>query len=800
MKQKHESILSLLGMCILGGAVLLTMFLMTAPAPQPASAPSTEFSAGRAMQDLAVIAREPHPMGEFPARAAVRNAILGEIRALGLEPQVQDTFGVRLVVAGWLIGGPVENVLVRLPGTDPDGALLLIAHYDSTPGAPGAGDNGTGVVTLLEILRKLHEGSPLRQDVIFLFVDGEEPGLIGSSAFVAQHPWLEEIRMAINLDVGRTGFPSLPQTSQGNGALIQALAHSADKPTYMSVPVRLFPAGDQDLVPFQEAGIPGGFFALSTAAQENHTMLDLPETVDPASLQHFGNHILGLVRHLADRPTLDVDGESTNSLPEQLYFPILGRLVHYPLRWAWPLAAVAGLFFAGSMAYGFRRKALTWKGLGSGLLTLLVSLALSLGVTLLLWMGIQALHPDYQVSPFRPHLSDDALYAAGFITLALAIASASIAVARKKVTALDLAAGGLFFWLAATIIVAGLIPEMSYLATWVLLAGSAALLLALVSYPAKHWQAVFGLGFLASAILATFLWIPIVHTAFQNPGLPMLWLTIGMAALWIAALLPALDWITGPSRRPLPAAALLAGLGLLLAGHFLVGKHSPPPLVNPIGYWLDAGSSQASWIAFIGGYRTDARTTTRTQVALPQEMDERQNRLLVNPVRMPYTDLFPAAPPFSVLSSEAPLLALDGPHMDVIEDEWASDRRIVKVKITTSMHDRLYVLIPEESPLLAITLPNNGRMELPQAPDWGLRFDGTPVGGMEITFEFLNPGPVRFLLVEEKTGLPSFPGLATQPQPGTMPSPGEFYQGVPTDFTAIYRDFVVEENHGREVP
>jgi hypothetical protein len=101
---------------------------------------------------------------------------------------------------------------------------------------------------------------------------------------------------------------------------------------------------------------------------------------------------------------------------------------------------------------------------------------------------------------------------------------------------------------------------------------------------------------------------------------------------------------------------------------------------------------------------------------------------------------------------------------------------------------------------LAITLPNNGRMELPQAPDWGLRFDGTPVEGMEITFEFSNPGPVHLLLVEEKTGLPSFPGLATQPQPGTMPSPGEFYQGVPTDFTAIRRDFVVEENHSREAP
>ncbi len=419
-------------LCILGGAIYLTAALISPPAPLPTDAPPTEFSAGRALQDLDAIAREPHPMGEFPARAAVRDYLLNEIRALGLEPQVQDTFGVRLVVPGWIIGGAVENILVRLPGTDPDGAILVIAHYDSTPGAPGAGDNGTGVVTLLELLRNLHSGSPFRQDVIFLFVDGEEPGLIGSNAFVAQHPWFENIRLVINLDVGRKGFPAIVQTSQGNGYLIQALARTAERPTYISVPVRLFPSGDQDLVPFKDAGIPGAFFALSAAAQETHTMLDPPETVDPASLQHFGDHILGLARYLADMPTLDVNGEGTDSPPEQLYFPLLGRLVHYPIRWAWPLAVVAGLFFSGTVAYGLCKKELTWKGAGSGLLTLLVSLAISLGLTYLLWVGIQALHPEYQVSPFRPHLSDDALYAAGFITLVLAIACALISVARKE--------------------------------------------------------------------------------------------------------------------------------------------------------------------------------------------------------------------------------------------------------------------------------------------------------------------------------------------------------------------------------
>ena len=47
------------------------------------------------MQDLETIAREPHPMGVSQAQADVRDYIMDEIHALGLEAQIQDTFGQR---------------------------------------------------------------------------------------------------------------------------------------------------------------------------------------------------------------------------------------------------------------------------------------------------------------------------------------------------------------------------------------------------------------------------------------------------------------------------------------------------------------------------------------------------------------------------------------------------------------------------------------------------------------------------------------------------------------------------------
>jgi hypothetical protein len=430
---------------------------------------------------------------------------------------------------------------------------------------------------------------------------------------------------------------------------------------------------------------------------------------------------------------------------------------------------------------------LTWQGLGLGFLTLLLSLVISATIANLLWMGILALHPEYayvSASSYRVKLSDDFLYAIGFMVLGLVVTSSAIAVARKKVTSLNLAAGALVIWVPTTIGATILFPGASYLFTWVLLAGSLALLLALAVHSRKDAWILSGLGFLVSAILATFLWIPLLNIEIlagpMGSGLLMLSLLLVASTLWIGSMIPILDWITSQKRWLLPAAALGVALGFLVAGHFLVGKESPPPLVNPIGYWLDVNKGEAYWVAF------------------SDKLDERQANLLIDPVRRSYTELLSEAPQYSVLTSAAPLLELEGPQLEVLEDKWVSDRRVVKARVTTSMHDRVYIILPKESPLLAITVPNNEKTELPPVDDreWVLRFDGMPVEGIEISFEFSETESIQFLLVEEKTGLPSFPGLSTQPEPGTMKSPGEFYQGIPTDFTAINRNFVVQDiNH-----
>ncbi len=106
-----------------------------------------------------------------------------------------------------------QNILGRLPGTDPDaGAVLMLAHWDHLGecGAPsdidricnGAVDNASGVAMLLELARRLKQGPPLARDVYFLATSAEEAGLLGVRAFVRAPPIpLDQFVAAFNLDM-----------------------------------------------------------------------------------------------------------------------------------------------------------------------------------------------------------------------------------------------------------------------------------------------------------------------------------------------------------------------------------------------------------------------------------------------------------------------------------------------------------------------------------------------------------------------------------------------------------------------
>jgi carboxypeptidase Q len=85
---------------------------------------------------------------------------------------------------------PVFNTIAEIRGVErPNEYVLLSAHFDSWDGASGATDNGTGTVTMMEAMRILRTAYPRPKRTILVgHWSGEEQGLNGSRAFVADNP------------------------------------------------------------------------------------------------------------------------------------------------------------------------------------------------------------------------------------------------------------------------------------------------------------------------------------------------------------------------------------------------------------------------------------------------------------------------------------------------------------------------------------------------------------------------------------------------------------------------------------
>ena len=142
-------------------ALLLAVITLQTPRPAGADAPATAFSTARAMGDVHEIARHPHPLGSAE-HARVRDHLFARMTALGLSPtpfagplspesirrserRGQDPAGV---------GYTAVNLVGVLPGRDATApAVLIMAHYDTVPGSPGAADDSAGVAAVLETVR-----------------------------------------------------------------------------------------------------------------------------------------------------------------------------------------------------------------------------------------------------------------------------------------------------------------------------------------------------------------------------------------------------------------------------------------------------------------------------------------------------------------------------------------------------------------------------------------------------------------------------------------------------------------------
>ena len=279
---------------------------ITAP-PEPVAPQDDRFSAYTAFDLLARILGDesPHPTGSA-ANHRVRDELIQVLGEMGLAVDVQRQWGcsTRASRCAW-----VENLIAEIPGTEPGPYLALMAHYDSVPAAPGAGDDGAGVVAVLETAKRLVKEPSLKWPVLLLLTDAEELGLLGAEAFFANHPKRDQIGLLINIEgSGSSGVSQIIRTHGANQQLIDLYA-DAERPAGLSLINEIFKRmpNDTDFSVSKRAGIPGADFAFAAERSRYHTELDNLALLDLATLQHHGDNLWPLVRNLARSDELGAD-------------------------------------------------------------------------------------------------------------------------------------------------------------------------------------------------------------------------------------------------------------------------------------------------------------------------------------------------------------------------------------------------------------------------------------------------------------------------------------------------------------
>ncbi|EDW09407.2 endoplasmic reticulum metallopeptidase 1 [Drosophila mojavensis] len=228
----------------------------------------------------------------------------------------------------------VQNVVVKLStrSSASESYLLLNSHFDSKPGSPGSGDDGTMVIVMLEVLRQMAiSGQPFEHPIVFLFNGAEENPLQASHGFITQHKWAKNCKALINLEVaGSGGRDLLFQTGPNHPWLMRYYKENAKHPFATTMAEEIFQAGilpsDTDFRIFRYYGqVPGLDMAQIKNGYVYHTEFDSYAAVPRASLQNSGENALALVRAFANASEMyDTEAHSEG---KSVFFDFLGLFI-----------------------------------------------------------------------------------------------------------------------------------------------------------------------------------------------------------------------------------------------------------------------------------------------------------------------------------------------------------------------------------------------------------------------------------------------------------------------------------------
>ncbi len=735
----------------------ISVWTLQPPDPKPASAPKGEFSAQRALEDAAVIGKEPRPIGS-PASAAARDHLTRRLTALGgrvearTVPVARDEEGTALVAG-------VTNIHATFPGTAgaQAGHLVLMAHYDSVPAGPGASDNAANVAAVLEVVRALRsDGRAVRNTVDVLFTDGEEPGLLGAHAFVSEGSLDPENTVVLNLEARGVSGPSIMfESGPRNSGPLSALS-GADRPiaTSLADEVYTFLPNDTDFSEFKKKGFGGLNFAFVDGSARYHTPGDSVANISADSVQHQGDNVLAAARELAGQDLAQLHQGSDDT-----YFTVLGLLVRYPRFLVLPLAllTVAGYGFA--LWYAGRR-GLARRGAVRAALTFPLALAAAAVVGFGGWEVLCLFRPGYadlsMGDTYRP-----GWFRAAFLTLTAAAVAGWYVLLRRKAAASEIALG-VWGWLTGLgLLTAVMAPGASYLFVWPPLVGCA-VLLAVVHRSGsdgegKGAEAARTLAVSVSGLVALPLLLPVIVLVFPTLGLSLAVAPLILMALLVAVILPLLGLLP---RRTAPVTAwlsLAAGVALVLTGVRVDTFDQEHPRHTSLAYAWDADRGTGHWLS------SDSAPPTWTRALAGSERDDIRAEFPTFPTTLAgnlVTDTHiakaaagsgPAAPTVSVMTPGP--AGADGARTLRLHVKPAPGTSYVSVFADTTAHE------VRDADVMGATVRGGVNRPSAEGPwKWGFALWSVPADGLDVTLRVTGKGEIPLRVTAYTRGLPKGAG------------------------------------------
>ena len=717
------------------------------PSPRPASAPVTEFSAERALQHVRVIAQRPHPVGSDD-HARVREYLLGQLQRLGTDVHVQDTIAVGTVYA---VAGRVRNVVARLRGTQSGApAVLLATHYDGVTAGPAAGDAGSGVAAILETIRALHAGPPLRNDVIALITDAEEAGLLGAAGFAQHHPWAKDVGVILNFEARGVRGPSFMfQTGEGNLDVARSLrgvrhvsATSLSTTVYRRLP------NDTDLSELFVLRKPAMNFAFIGGVERYHTPQDDIAHLDPGSVQHHGEYALALARRFGNEPL------PRPATPDAVFFdlPLVG-VVAYAEDKAVPLATLAILLLAvGTLRLRRDEPRLNKQLLATSAFALL-SVILATGVAIGIGIALVRLHASMPLGG-TAQWSD--VYAAGVALLVVALVLAAYALVRRWVSARAAEAGGLFLWGLLSLVVGFAAPGASFLFTWPFIFAVLAFVVAawlpgrLIVTLAVRWFMTVAILYLVVRLT----YVMVVYALGLDATGAALLAVLTSLTMWLFA--AHLETLRGDRPMLPPIGAASAAAALLVIGALTVRAGDAHPAAASFAYMVDKDSSKA-WL-------TGSASSESARLWLRQSLNrgeaplssEASPQWLTRGVNLQRTAIAPLDARIS-----APDVA--------VSDSIAGDARYVTLRIrpTLGMH-AIYLAPDGDVSSASIAGMRIDTTNYRQRRRWPLELIAPPAEGISVTLVMRAGDHPVVGVMGRIDGIPKVPGLTVPSRPSAI--------------------------------